>query len=391
MKHRRIEILRTGMLVLSAVLFAALVWVLWRTIPWSAVRYGILGLCAAIFAVVGLWAWYQRRQVSLFADDLCETLDALLSGRQPENYQPYEDSLTAKVQGKLMQYFDIMSEGKRQSQQDKQVIQSLVSDISHQVKTPIANIKMFTNILQQHQLPPEKQAEFLCTMEGQIDKLDFLMQSLIKMSRLETGTFVLHPQEGRLTDTIALAMSAVWAKAEAKEISLSADCDSSICVQHDPKWTAEALGNILDNAIKYTPPGGSVTVSVRPWQFYTRVDIADTGIGIAEEHYNDIFQRFYRDPQVTEQELLERGEIPTNFGETLSMRYLNYVRQHPVRWEIPTEILYGELDNMTSSETVAEFVRAHNAGLTVMPGGEHWFHTPEQIAFLKEWLRQALR
>lgn len=323
MKHRRIEILRTGMLVLSAVLFAALVWVLWRTIPWSAVRYGILGLCAAIFAVVGLWAWYQRRQVSLFADDLCETLDALLSGRQPENYQPYEDSLTAKVQGKLMQYFDIMSEGKRQSQQDKQVIQSLVSDISHQVKTPIANIKMFTNILQQHQLPPEKQAEFLRTMEGQIDKLDFLMQSLIKMSRLETGTFVLHPQEGRLADTIALAMSAVWAKAEAKEISLSADCDSSICVQHDPKWTAEALGNILDNAIKYTPLGGSVTVSVRPWQFYTRVDIADTGIGIAEEHYNDIFQRFYRDPQVASQEGVGLGLYLANGIITRQKGYIS--------------------------------------------------------------------
>ena len=323
MKHRRIEILRTGMLVLSAVLFAALVWVLWRTIPWSAVRYGILGLCAAIFAVVGLWAWYQRRQVSLFADDLCETLDALLSGRQPENYQPYEDSMTAKVQGKLMQYFDIMSEGKRQSQQDKQVIQSLVSDISHQVKTPIANIKMFTNILQQHQLPPEKQAEFLSTMEGQIDKLDFLMQSLIKMSRLETGTFVLHPQEGRLADTIALAMSAVWAKAEAKEISLSADCDSSICVQHDPKWTAEALGNILDNAIKYTPPGGSVTVSVRPWQFYTRVDIADTGIGIAEEHYNDIFQRFYRDPQVASQEGVGLGLYLANGIITRQKGYIS--------------------------------------------------------------------
>ena len=222
-----------------------------------------------------------------------------------------------------MQYFDIMSEGKRQSQQDKQVIQSLVSDISHQVKTPIANIKMFTNILQQHQLPPEKQAEFLCTMEGQIDKLDFLMQSLIKMSRLETGTFVLHPQEGRLADTIALAMSAVWAKAEAKEISLSADCDSSICVQHDPKWTAEALGNILDNAIKYTPPGGSVTVSVRPWQFYTRVDIADTGIGIAEEHYNDIFQRFYRDPQVASQEGVGLGLYLANGIITRQKGYIS--------------------------------------------------------------------
>ena len=323
MKHRSMTVLRAGMFLLSAVLFGVLVWLLWQTIPWAAVRWGILGLCAAIFAVVGLWAWYQRRQVSLFADDLCETLDALLSGRQPENYQPYEDSLTAKVQGKLMQYFDIMSEGKRQSQQDKQVIQSLVSDISHQVKTPIANIKMFTNILQQHQLPPEKQAEFLRTMEGQIDKLDFLMQSLIKMSRLETGTFVLHPQEGRLADTIALAMSAVWAKAEAKEISLSADCDSSICVQHDPKWTAEALGNILDNAIKYTPPGGSVTVSVRPWQFYTRVDIADTGIGIAEEHYNDIFQRFYRDPQVASQEGVGLGLYLANGIITRQKGYIS--------------------------------------------------------------------
>lgn len=323
MKHRGLGILRAGALSLSALLFAALVWILWRTIPWSAVRYGILGLCAAIYAVVGLWAWYQRRQVSLFADDLCETLDALLSGRQPESYHPYEDSLTAKVQGKLMQYFDIMEEGRRQSQQDKQVIQSLVSDISHQVKTPIANIKMFTNILQQHQLPPEKQAEFLDTMEGQINKLDFLMQSLIKMSRLETGTFALHPQESRLADTIALAMSAVWAKAEAKEISLCANCDSSICVRHDPKWTAEALGNILDNAVKYTPPGGSVTVSVRPWQFYTRVDITDTGIGIAEEHYNDIFQRFYRDPRVAAQEGVGLGLYLANGIITRQQGYIS--------------------------------------------------------------------
>ena len=98
MKHRSMTVLRAGMLLLSAALFGALVWLLWQTVPWAAVRWGILGLCAAIFAVVGLWAWYQRRQVSLFADDLCETLDALMSGRTVEGYQPYEDSLTAKVQ-----------------------------------------------------------------------------------------------------------------------------------------------------------------------------------------------------------------------------------------------------------------------------------------------------
>ena len=302
MKHRWMSALRAGMFLLSAALFAALVWLLWQAVPRASVRYGILALCAAIFLVVGLWAWYQRRQISQFADDLCETLDALLSGREVEGYQPYEDSLTAKVQGKLMQYFDIMSEGKRQSQRDKETIQVLVSDISHQVKTPIANIKMFTGILQNHDLPPEKRAEFLSTMAGQIDKLDFLMQSLIKMSRLETGTFTLHPEEARLSDTIAQAMSTVWAKAEAKDIELSADCDPSITVQHDPKWTAEAIGNILDNAVKYTPTGGSVTLRAVGYELFCRIDVTDTGPGIPEAEQAKIFQRFYRSPAVSGEE-----------------------------------------------------------------------------------------
>ena len=99
------------------------------------------------------------------------------------------------------------------------------------------------------------------------------------MSRLETGTFVLHPKEGRLHETIAQAMSTVWGKAEQKGIELSVKCDQKIMVQHDPKWTAEAIGNILDNAVKYTPEGGQVQVIVRPWQFYTRIDIKDTGMG----------------------------------------------------------------------------------------------------------------
>ena len=112
---------------------------------------------------------------------------------------------------------------------------------------------MFTDILRQHRLTEEKRAEFLETMASQINKLEFLMQSLIKMSRLETGTFVLHMEEAPLEKTIAQAISTVWAKADRKNIQLSADCAPSITVQHDPKWTAEALGNILDNGVKYTP------------------------------------------------------------------------------------------------------------------------------------------
>lgn len=92
---------------------------------------------------------------------------------------------------------------------------------------------------------------------------------------------------------------------------------------------------------------------------------------------------------VTEQDLRERGEIVTPFGETLSWRYLQYVRTHPVRWNAPTYILYGENDALVPPETVKSFSDSHNARLTVMKNGEHWFHTEEQMRFLAAWLRRC--
>lgn len=89
---------------------------------------------------------------------------------------------------------------------------------------------------------------------------------------------------------------------------------------------------------------------------------------------------------VTEQELAEKLEIPTQFGETLSWSYLTYVREHPVSWRIPTRILYGEHDDLTSPETISDFAKQIGAELTVMPGGEHWFHTEEQMQFLDRWI-----
>lgn len=94
---------------------------------------------------------------------------------------------------------------------------------------------------------------------------------------------------------------------------------------------------------------------------------------------------------VSEAELAEKGEIPTSFGETLSWRYLCYVREHPINWRVPTRILYGEHDNLTSIETIEAFAERIGAELTVMPGGEHWFHTPEQMRFLDDWIKQKRR
>lgn len=93
---------------------------------------------------------------------------------------------------------------------------------------------------------------------------------------------------------------------------------------------------------------------------------------------------------VTEEELRENGEISTDFGETLSWDYLCYVRENPIRWDIPTEILYAEKDHLTSRQTVEQFVACHNASLTVMQNGEHWFHTAEQLLFLDGWMKKVI-
>lgn len=94
---------------------------------------------------------------------------------------------------------------------------------------------------------------------------------------------------------------------------------------------------------------------------------------------------------VTEEELSERGEISTEFGEVLSYKYLCYVRDNPVMWNVPTYILYGERDNLTAFETISEFAGRINAPFTVMKDGEHWFHTEEQMKFLDEWVRNSIK
>ena len=180
-------------------------------------------------------------------------------------------------------------------------MQELISDISHQVKTPIANLKMLDATLLEQTVTPEKQREFLVAMDSQLDKLDFLMQAMIKTSRLETGVISLQPQPQAIYDTLAAALGGILLNAEQKKIAVTVDCPDcpeTVIAAHDRKWTTEALFNILDNAVKYTPEGGKVHVAVVCWEMYVKIDISDTGIGIPEQHQGTIFKRFYRESSV---------------------------------------------------------------------------------------------
>ena len=198
----------------------------------------------------------------------------------------------------LGRLYEVMQENKNSIAKERTDLQELISDISHQVKTPIANLKMINNTLLENEVPPQKQKEFLTAQASQLDKLDFLMQAMIKTSRLETGVISLEQKQQPVYDTLAAALGGILLNAEKKQIDVQVECPEHLDARHDRKWTSEALFNILDNAVKYTPAGGQIRVSVEGWEMYVKIDIADTGIGISEQHQGTIFKRFYREDVV---------------------------------------------------------------------------------------------
>lgn len=252
-------------------------------------------------AVILVMCWNMRnlkKEIYGFSDRLQECLEVMISGKELPNQETQRDSLWDKTYEKLGKLNHIWQNQCQSSMEEKRQIKELVSDLSHQTKTPLANIKIYQDILQNQDLDAAKRAEFLQKMREQTEKLDFLLQSMVKISRLETGIIEIHSKKERLCDTLGGALSAIVPKAEEKQIRLSAHCGEEIMVSHDRKWTEEAIFNILDNGVKYTQEGGSIHISVSVQEFFTKISIRDNGKGIAKERQAQIFSRFYREPEV---------------------------------------------------------------------------------------------
>ena len=247
---------------------------------------GALLLCALVGIFVLTQAFGKR--LSQFTADLCQTLDHMIAGNEAPKRPEDSETQLARIGHRLARLYQIMQENRRRVDEERQELQTLVSDISHQVKTPVSNLKMATDTLR--------------GIRSQTDKLDFLFQALVKTSRLETGVIQLDKKLGRLFDTVAQAMSGIVYAAEKKEIAVSVDCPEDLTVSHDSKWTSEALFNLLDNAVKYTPAGGKIAVSVVLWEMYVEIKVTDTGKGISESNQAAIFRRFYREEEVHEQQ-----------------------------------------------------------------------------------------
>lgn len=264
---------------------------------------GIFALYGA-FLTVTMFVWgmiflkFFQKKLTEYTNSLCYMLDGMINGSEwPQMHMEAETSL-ARISHRLERLYNIMQTDRCKASEEKAELQTLVSDISHQTKTPIANLKMINDTMQTRKMPEGKLQEFLQVSGSQLDKLDFLIQAMVKTSRLETGVIALEKKQARFTETLTAALNGILAPMEKKQIALSVDCPDSFSFPHDSRWTAEALYNILDNAVKYTPACGSIRVTVQEWEMYFKIDIADTGKGIPEKEQAAIFKRFYREDTV---------------------------------------------------------------------------------------------
>ena len=295
MKH--FDIYRKLVLITGAVISVLSVLVVFfaRSSP-VTMLWGFSGVLI-LFALLLLLDFLHNR----YNDDLLEQItlliEALVEQQERQIFSEAEDTLTARLQHQLLKLRNILTAQNQMLAQEKEQIKTLISDISHQIKTPIAAANTFAELLSDGELSAEERTEYITTLQMSLGKLTFLTNSLIKMSRLESDIISLKPEKNSLNEIVLQAVKTVYAKAKEKGILITFECDQTFEAVLDFNWTAEAISNVIDNAVKYTPQGGFVRLQITEYPSFLRLDISDNGVGIPEEEQAKIFGRFYRGKQ----------------------------------------------------------------------------------------------
>lgn len=205
------------------------------------------------------------------------------------------------VHEKLRELDHYFSDMKERLAEEENSTKTLITDISHQLKTPLASIGMCHELASAPELSEDEREAFLATEEQEIRKMEVLLDELMKLSRLENNMIRIKPERCSLKQTISEAVSRIFMRAHAKNIEICADMEGDVKIDHDRKWTVEALANILENAVKYSGRGTVVTIRVSYLPSHVLIEIEDEGIGIPEEELHEIFKRFYRGKYAREQ------------------------------------------------------------------------------------------
>ena len=251
----------------------------------------------AIAVAMGVILLYKRKMRRIM-----DSLDTMLNHAIDGDFTPdvFDESLLSAVEAKMASFLSACAVSSKDLTEEKDKIKSLISDISHQTKTPIANILLYSQLLAEHDLP-EDCGVCVNALNTQAEKLDFMIGVLVKSSRLETGIISVNSQRAPVQTLLDDAIAQIRYKCDEKGIVIEEQIIGGTAY-YDPKWTGEAVYNVHDNAVKYSPCQSFIKISTMPYELFFRIDISDEGIGMREEEQSKIFQRFYRSPSVVHQE-----------------------------------------------------------------------------------------
>jgi len=298
--------MKTNKVALTLILLISLLLGLVIAIAFLFVPNGIKYLIIGISLLIGILSVIHWLTLSKNIDDNLEklsyTIQSLIDDRPKSTFTITEDNMLSKLQSQVIKLSQLLQGYHHKEKIEKERLTGLIADISHQLKTPLANLKMYNEFIKDPELDIENRLRFQKHIDDQLEKLDWLMLSLINMSRVETGCIQLNKSTQSIKQTMLQSINLSILNAEKKDIEIVLDEFEDIEIDHDSKWTSEALFNILDNAIKYSPSGASVRIRAICHELFLKIEILDQGIGIDEDDYTNIFKRFYRSPTVTNYE-----------------------------------------------------------------------------------------
>ncbi len=264
----------------------------------------IINVCLMCFEAAAGFIFYTavKKQMQDVFLQLSEVIAAITDMRETEIFSALNDNMLSKLQSQVIKLSGILKMQNSKLEKEKNEIKSLISDIAHQLKNPLSNLNLYISFLKDRCLDESSRQEYVNNISNQLEKLNWLMESMIKMSRLESGIIQLKPEESSVNELLLISLKQVYHKAERKGMDMEFIPDEDIKLTADIKWTSEAITNILENAVKYTGDGGRIAINVYKYEMYARIDIRDNGPGFEEAEINNIFKRFYRGPNARQQD-----------------------------------------------------------------------------------------